>query len=87
MNVTTTIDYTVYQIGDLVQWIDPLYHAYDEPSPKYMKVYGIVVGYNESSEAKVYWFDKLDPKVCFMPKNEIKLISRASNERHILKEE
>ena len=36
-----TID---YEIGDLVQWIDPLYSAYDEPDPKYMKVYGVLVG-------------------------------------------
>jgi hypothetical protein len=83
MNVTT-ID---YEIGDLVLWIDPLYHRYEEPDPKYMKVYGIVVGHNDNNDAKVFWFDRLDPNVCYMPNNEIKLVSRASNEKHVLKEE
>ena len=52
-----------------------------------MKVYGIVVGHNEKNDAKVFWFDRLDPKVCFMPDNEIKLVSRTSNKKHVLKEE
>ena len=81
---STTID---YEIGDLVQWIDPLYHHYEEPNPKYMKVYGIVIGHNDSRDAKVFWFDRLDPSVCFMPDNEIKLVSRTSNKKHVLKEE
>ena len=79
------IDYTVYQVGDLVQWVDPLYDLYDET--RSMKVYGIVVGHNESYDAKVFWFDKLESNVCCMPKNEIILVSRASNEKHVLKEE
>ena len=79
------IDYTVYQVGDLVKWVDPLYDLYDET--RSMKVYGIVVGHNESYDAKVFWFDKLESNVCCMPKNQIILVSRASNEKHVLKEE
>ena len=78
---------TDYEIVDLVQWVDPLYHHYEEPHPKYMKVYGIVVGHNDNHDAKVFWFDHLEPSVCFMPDNEIKLVSRASNKKHVLKEE
>ena len=55
-----TIDYVVYEVGDLVQWIDPLYDVYDEPDPKSIKVYGIVVGHNESYDAKVFWFDRIE---------------------------
>jgi len=81
---STTID---YEIGDLVQWIDPLYRLYDEPSPQaMMKVYGVVIGYDKENP-KVFWFDRLDMNSYFMAANEIKLVSRASNKKHVLKEE
>jgi len=79
----TTIN---YEIGDLVQWIDPLYQTYDEPNPHSMRVYGVVVGYNKENP-KVFWFDRLDMNSYFMADNEIKLVSRASNKKHVLKEE
>ena len=80
---STTIN---YEIGDLVQWIDPLYQTYDEPNPHSMRVYGVVVGYDKENP-KVFWFDRLDMNSYFMADNEIKLVSRASNKKHVLKEE
>jgi len=80
---STRID---YEIGDLVQWIDPLYRTYDEPNPHSMRVYGVVVGYDKENP-KVFWFDRLDMNSYFMAANEIKLVSRASNKKHVLKEE
>ena len=79
---STTIN---YEIGDLVQWIDPLYQTYDEPNPHSMRVYGVVVGYDKENP-KVFWFDRLDMNSYFMADNEIKLVSRASNKKHVLKE-
>ena len=79
-------DYTVYEIGDLVQWIDPLYRVYDEPHPSAMKVYGIVVGFDKENP-KVFWFDRMDMNSYFMSANEVSLVSRASDKKHVLKEE
>ena len=80
---STTID---YEIGDLVQWIDPLYRVYEEPTPQAMRVYGVVIGFDKENP-KVFWFDRLDMNSYFMAANEIKLVSRASNKKHVLKEE
>ena len=68
-----------YEIGDLVQWIDPLYSVYDEPDPKYMKVYGVVVGFDKENP-KVFWFDRLDMNSYFMESDQIVLVSKNNKE-------
>jgi hypothetical protein len=63
------------EIGDLVQWVDPLYDIFEETRDNVMKVYGIVVGFNKEV-AKVFWFDKLDMNSYFMESDQIILISK-----------
>jgi len=69
-----------YEIGDLVQWIDPLYDLYDDPSDEArMRVYGIIIGFDKE-HPKVFWFDKLDMNSYFMESDQIVLISKNNKE-------
>jgi hypothetical protein len=73
-------DTTKYEIGDLVQWIDPLYDLFDDPSEKArMKVYGVIIGFNKE-HPKVFWFDKLDMNSYFMESDQIVLVSKANKD-------
>ena len=72
---------TEFEIGDLGRWIDPLMDLYDDPTEEaYMKVYGIVIGYNKE-HPKVFWFDKIDMNSYFMESDQIVLVSKAN--KHI----
>ena len=69
---------TELEIGDLVRWVDPLMDLYDDPTEEaYMKVYGIVIGYNKE-HPKVFWFDKIDMNSYFMESDQIVLVSKAN---------
>ncbi len=73
---------TRFEIGDLVQWIDPLYDLFkDEENyeTSHMKVYGVVVGFNKE-HPKVFWFDKLDMNSYFMESDQIVLVSKANKD-------
>ena len=65
-----------YEIGDLVQWVDPLYDIYDETR---MKVYGIIIGFS-GENPKVFWFDRLDMNSYFMESDQIVLVSKNNKE-------
>ena len=52
---------------------------YEDPTePAYMKIYGIVIGFNRE-QPRVFWFDKLDMNSYFMESDQIVLISRANS--------
>ncbi len=73
-------DTTRYEIGDLVQWVDPLCDLYDDSDDEMrMKVYGIIIGFDKE-QPKVFWFDKLDMNSYFMESDQIVLISKNNKE-------
>ncbi len=71
---------TKLDIGELVRWVDPLMDLYEDTTePAYMKVYGIVTGFNKE-HPKVFWFDKLDMNSYFMESDQIVLVSKANKD-------